>query len=107
MRGVAARYPAFDTALARPVNLAQRINLCRERHQQAAPLAAESQELLALESFVALQSRGLPVAPPADAQAAAIPRTRARRSTRSASASSTSRARNATTSAPAGGSAAT
>src|SRR3954447_11689154 len=35
MRGVAARYPAFDQALRRPINLGQRINLCRDRHQQA------------------------------------------------------------------------
>lgn len=66
MRGVAARYPAFDAVLQRPVNLSQRINLCRERHQKASPLAHESPELLALESFVAHQSRGLPVAPPDD-----------------------------------------
>jgi sulfur-oxidizing protein SoxA len=66
MRGVAARYPAFDSALERPVNLAQRINLCREQAQQTTPWAAESPELLAVESFVALQSRGQPVAPPAD-----------------------------------------
>jgi sulfur-oxidizing protein SoxA len=33
MKGVAARYPAFDKALARPVDLEQRINLCRARHQ--------------------------------------------------------------------------
>ena len=39
MKGVAARYPAFDKALGRPVNLEQRINLCRARHQQATPLA--------------------------------------------------------------------
>lgn len=70
MRGVAARYPAFDAASARPVDLAGRINLCRTRHQQAAPLLAESDELLALESFVGLQSRGLPIAPPADARLA-------------------------------------
>ena len=67
MRGVAARYPAFDAQLKQPVNLAQRINICRERHQQSAAFAIESQELLALESYVALQSRGLPVAPPANA----------------------------------------
>lgn len=66
MRGVAARYPAFDATLERPVDLAQRINLCRQRHQHAAPLPAESHELLALEAHVALPSRGLPVAPPAD-----------------------------------------
>jgi sulfur-oxidizing protein SoxA len=66
MRGVAARYPAYDAAQGRPINLAQRINLCREQQQHSAPFALESQELLALESFVALQSRGLPIAPPAD-----------------------------------------
>jgi sulfur-oxidizing protein SoxA len=36
MKGVAARYPAFDKALGRPVTLDQRINLCRANHQQAA-----------------------------------------------------------------------
>ena len=58
MRGVAARYPAFDQTLGRPVNLEQRINLCRTRNQQAAPLSYESRELLALTAFVAQQSRG-------------------------------------------------
>ncbi|MCY1164285.1 SoxAX cytochrome complex subunit A [compost metagenome] len=66
MKGVAARYPAFDDALKRPVSLSQRINICRQQHQQAEPLRAESQELLSLESYVALQSRGMPLAPPAD-----------------------------------------
>lgn len=66
MRGVAARYPAFDQALGRPLALSQRINQCRQQHQQAAPLRAESQQLLALESHVALQSRGLPMTPPED-----------------------------------------
>ena len=66
MRGVAARYPAFDERLSRPLTLGQRINQCRQQHQQAAPLRAESQALLGLESYVALQSRGLPMAPPAD-----------------------------------------
>jgi sulfur-oxidizing protein SoxA len=66
MRGVATRYPAFDAVLQRPVNLAQRINLCRERQQKAPPLAPESHTALALESYVAHQSRGLPLAPPDD-----------------------------------------
>jgi L-cysteine S-thiosulfotransferase len=61
MRGVAARYPAFDAESGRPIDLAGRINLCRRTHQGAAPLAVESQELLALTAFVAHQSRGLPV----------------------------------------------
>src|SRR5437763_3461628 len=58
MRGVAARYPAFDKATGRPVDLEQRINLCRARNQQAAPLSYESRELLALTAFVARQSHG-------------------------------------------------
>ncbi len=61
MKAVAARYPAFDAALRRPVNLEQRINLCRTERQKAAPLAFESRELLALTAYVARQSRGLPI----------------------------------------------
>ena len=68
MRGVAARYPAFDMASNRPVDLRQRINLCRVNHQLASALPPESQDLLSLESYLALQSRGLPIAPPADAR---------------------------------------
>jgi sulfur-oxidizing protein SoxA len=70
MKGVAARYPAFDKALARPVDLEQRINLCRGRYQQATPLAYESRELLALTAFVAQQSRGVAIETGADPQLA-------------------------------------
>ena len=66
MKGVAARYPAFDNTLGRPVDLEQRINLCRAGQQQAAPLPYESRELLALTAFVALQSRGLAIETGAD-----------------------------------------
>jgi sulfur-oxidizing protein SoxA len=58
MKGVAARYPTFDPALGRPVNLEQRINLCRAGHQQATPLPYESRDLLALTAYLARQSRG-------------------------------------------------
>jgi sulfur-oxidizing protein SoxA len=68
MKGVAARYPAFDKALGRPVNLEQRINLCRANHQQAAPFAYESRELLALTAFVARQSRDMPTVAGTDPQ---------------------------------------
>ena len=61
MKAVAARYPAFDAALGRPVNLEQRINMCRSKRQKAPPLAFESRELLALAAYVARQSRGLPI----------------------------------------------
>lgn len=70
LRGTAARYPAFDAVLNRPVSLSHRINLCRERHQQAPAFAPESQPLLALETWVAHQSRGAPIAVPDDARLA-------------------------------------
>ncbi|MEJ8840522.1 sulfur oxidation c-type cytochrome SoxA [Ramlibacter sp. AN1133] len=66
LRGVAARYPTWDDALARPVDLSTRINLCRQRHQGQPAWPAEHQELLALETLVGLQSRGLPIAPRPD-----------------------------------------
>jgi L-cysteine S-thiosulfotransferase len=62
MRGVSAKYPAFDALLHRPVDLEQRINLCRTRHQDKEPLADESRESLALTALIGRQSRGLPVA---------------------------------------------
>ncbi len=69
MRGVAARYPAFDEALARPIDLRQRIANCRRRLQPGAAIAPGDQgEALALEAYLALQSRGLPMAPPDDAR---------------------------------------
>lgn len=61
MKDVAAHYPAFDKASARPVTLAQRINLCRANHQEATPLAYESHDLLALSAYVAHQSRGVAI----------------------------------------------
>jgi sulfur-oxidizing protein SoxA len=70
MRGVAVRYPAFDTVAAAPITLAGRINACRVRHQQATAWAPESEALLALEAFVAKASRGMPIAPPDDARLA-------------------------------------
>lgn len=66
MTGVAAKYPAFDAALARPVDMEQRVNLCRVNHQQASPLAYESRELLALTALIGNQSRGMPIAADAD-----------------------------------------
>jgi len=62
MKGVAARYPAFDAASGRPIDLEQRINLCRSGAQNASPWRFESKELLALTTYVAHQSRGEPIA---------------------------------------------
>ncbi|MES2633816.1 MAG: sulfur oxidation c-type cytochrome SoxA [Pseudomonadota bacterium] len=66
MKGAAARYPAWDVLSARPVNLGMRINACRERHQTMPPWPREHQDLLSLEAAVALQSRGMSIAPSAD-----------------------------------------
>jgi sulfur-oxidizing protein SoxA len=66
MKGVAARYPAYDATLARPVDLEQRINTCRTNHQRATPFAWEGKDLLALTAFVARQSRGTTIAEPTD-----------------------------------------
>ena len=66
MKGVAARYPAFDVESGKPVDIDERINLERTRRQKAPPLKNESADLLALSAYVSLQSRGEPVAPPDD-----------------------------------------
>jgi sulfur-oxidizing protein SoxA len=71
MLGVAARYPAIEKETRRPINLQQRINLCQKDHQHAALFAPETQEMLGIESYVGLQSRGLPITPPRDARLAA------------------------------------
>lgn len=61
MRGVSARYPAFDAAIGRPMTLAQRIEQCRMLRQGAPAFGVESDALLAIEAFVGRQSRGLPL----------------------------------------------
>jgi len=71
MRGVAARYPALDSATGRVMTLEARIRRCQANHQQVAPSRWESDALLALTSFVALQSRGQAVA--VDGEGAARP----------------------------------
>jgi L-cysteine S-thiosulfotransferase len=58
MRGVAARYPVFDSQLGRPITLAQRIEQCRVERQGVAPNSAI---VLALSAYVGLQSRGMPM----------------------------------------------
>ncbi len=66
MRGVAARYPAFDATLKKPLTLSAKINQCRARQMKAPALAVEGDELLALHTYIASLSRGLPITPPAD-----------------------------------------
>jgi L-cysteine S-thiosulfotransferase len=72
MKGVAARYPAVDTASGHAITLQGRINRCRTEQQQAKPFAFESRELLALEAAIARTSRGLPISPNTERLAATI-----------------------------------
>ena len=61
MKGVAARYPAFEPTRGTAVDLAGRINICRVERQKAPELARESKDLLALSALIARQSRGFPI----------------------------------------------
>ena len=42
MKGVAARYPAYETRRGRPLNLEQRINMCRTGLQRATPFPTKA-----------------------------------------------------------------
>lgn len=71
MAGVAARYPAFSDVEQRPLTLGQRIAACHARSTGGAErLLPDSDARIALEAFVALQSRGRAIAAPADARLA-------------------------------------
>lgn len=61
MKGVGASYPKYHEASGRPINLEQRINLCRSEHMQAEPWPWESDPLLAMTAYVKHHSRGMPV----------------------------------------------
>jgi sulfur-oxidizing protein SoxA len=65
MKGAAARYPTVSRG--KPINLEQRINVCRVEQQHAPAFAYESKELLALTAYVGRQSRGMPIAIEANA----------------------------------------
>jgi sulfur-oxidizing protein SoxA len=62
MRGVAARYPAFDKSSGDVVDLEARINACRTQRQRASAWPRDAEDLLALTAYIAYQSRGMPLA---------------------------------------------
>ena len=61
MKGVGAAMPKWDDKLKKPVNLEQRINICRSEHMKAEPWAFKSQALTDMTTFVRYQSHGMPV----------------------------------------------
>jgi sulfur-oxidizing protein SoxA len=60
MAGVATQFP--KVLKGRLQTLEGQINQCRTSQQDASPLSYESKALLALTTFVATQSKGLPIA---------------------------------------------
>ncbi len=58
MRGVAARYPAFDAGSGRVLDLEAKINQCRTDRQGAPALPMENRDLLSLTTYVGRQARG-------------------------------------------------
>ena len=60
MAGVATQFPKMQKRKLQ--TLEGQINQCRTSQQEAPALAYESKELLALTTFVATQSKGLPIA---------------------------------------------
>ncbi len=68
MRGVAARFPRFSKPAGKVITLSEQVNQCRTGALQAQALKPESPDLLALEAYIALQSRGLPQTPAPDEQ---------------------------------------
>ena len=61
MKAAGTTYPKFLASAGKPINLEQRINLCRTGAMKAAAYKYESDELLSLTTFVKFQSRGQPV----------------------------------------------
>jgi L-cysteine S-thiosulfotransferase len=62
LAGVAARYPAFDPSVGKPIDLAGKVEQCRTERQGAEPWPRESRPALAIEALLARQSRGTPLA---------------------------------------------
>lgn len=61
MKGVAARYPKYDAGAGAVIDLGRRLNGCIVGGLGAPKLAPESDDLLGLEAYIALQSRGMPM----------------------------------------------
>jgi sulfur-oxidizing protein SoxA len=72
MRGVATRYPVYDSRAGGPIDLEGRVAQCRLQRQGGDPLDFESDALLALSTYVAHHSRGMPIEPNEDARLASM-----------------------------------
>ena len=56
-------YPKFQQQLGRVIALREMINWCIQQPLQGKPLALDDPKMIALESYVAYERRGVPLAP--------------------------------------------
>lgn len=69
--GVAARYPALDAALGKPLSLAARIDQCRVSQLGQSAQGADGAQVLPLTAWLAHQSRDARLAPASEPRIAA------------------------------------
>lgn len=62
LAGVAAKYPLFDKRSESVIDLAERINMCFERSMNGKSLPLDSDEMLAVVSYLHWISRNFPIA---------------------------------------------
>ena len=61
MKGVAAKYPKWDAAAKRPINIELRIDKCRVENMGAKPYKFDAAEQRALTTYIRHQSLGAPM----------------------------------------------
>ncbi len=61
MKGVRASMPKWDKDLGKPITLEQQINECRTDRLGAKKIKFDHADMLAMTSYIGLQSRGMPV----------------------------------------------
>ncbi len=61
MKGVRASMPKWDKDLGKPITLEQQINECRTDRLGAEKIKFDHADMLAMTSYIGLQSRGMPV----------------------------------------------
>lgn len=61
MKGVGARFPKWDAASGKPVNLELQINKCRVENMEAEPYKFDHPDQIALAAYIKHQSLGMPV----------------------------------------------
>ena len=61
LRGASATFPKIEPTSGQLINLEGQINLCRERYQNLPDLSYESDDLLALTTYIGNLSLGMPI----------------------------------------------